>query len=126
MIYFMQYFASLVPYTALASFIVLGILSVLLILVAWFATKSVAVTAATAAATVLPLTTLYVLDAFVCKWGAFEGLISLILMQMSPFKHFYATVGDKYFDLFGIAVTLSFTAFFLLLTAQSLNRRRRS
>ena len=126
LVYFMHFFASWVPYTALASFIGLGILSVLLILVAWFATKSVAVTAVTAAATVLPLTTLYVLDAFVCQWGIFEGLISLILMQVSPFNHFYATVEDQYFDLFGVAVTLSFTAFFLLLTVQSMSRRRRA
>ncbi len=126
LLYLMPRLALQVPYTALASFIGLGILAILAMVVARLVTKSPVVTAVTAAVTVLPLITLYMLDAFVFKWGAFEGLISLILMRSSPFEHFYTTVSDAYFDLFAVVVTLAFTAFFLLLTVQSMDRRRRA
>lgn len=125
-LYFMPRLAEWLPYTALTSFIGLGLLAVLAILISWFVTKRIVVTAVTAAVTVLPLTVLYVLDAFVCHWGLFGGLISFIMMWVSPFEHFVTTVSDQYFDLFAVTVTLSFTAFFLLLTVQSLDRRRRA
>lgn len=125
-LYFMPRLALLVPYTALASFVGFGILAILAILVAWLATKRITVTAITAAVTILPLTILYVLDVFVCHWGLFEGAISLLMMRLSPFEHFLTTVSDQYFDLFAVAVILAFTAFFLLLTVQSLERRRKA
>lgn len=126
LLYFMQYFALRIPYTAIASFIGLGIIAVILIIVAWFVTRSLPVTAVTAAVTVLPLTVLYVLDAVVCHWGIFEGLISAVIERMSPFSHFFSTVNDMYIDLSGVAVDLAFTAFFLLLTVLSMNCRRKS
>ncbi len=126
LLYFMQFLSLLVPYTAVASFIGLGLLSVLLILAAWFVTQNLVVTAVTAAATVLPLTTLYLLDSVVFHWNAFEGLISLIMERLSPFTHFFYTVSNVNFDLFGVAVSLVFTVFFLLLTVLSVGGRRRA
>lgn len=112
------------PYTALASFVGFGVLAILLTVIAWFATRSTLATAITAAAAVIPLTVLYILDAFVFKWGAFEGLFYVVLAHSSPFHQFQSVITSGYFDLFSVIVMLAFAAFFLLLTVQSVNRRR--
>lgn len=125
LLYLMPHLAELIPYTSLASFVGFGILAILAIVIAWFSTKSPMVTAITAAVTVLPLTVLYVLDAFVFSWGIFEDPFYLLVKKFSPFGHFYSAVTEMYLDLFSVATMLAFTAFFLLLTVQSMDRRRR-
>lgn len=123
-LYFLPLLVELLPYTPVVSLIGLGILSILLIVISWFSSRRLTVTAVTAAATVLPLGVLFVLDSFVFKWGAFEGLLPTVISYASPFRQFETTATSSTFDLFGVSIILSFAAFFVFLTVQSADKRR--
>ncbi len=123
-LYFLSPLVELLPYTPVVSLIGMGVLAILLIVISWFSSKSLPVTAITAAATVLPLSVLYVLDSFVFKWDAFEGLFPTLISYASPFRQLENVATSGTFDLFGVSIILSFTVFFVFLTVQSTDKRR--
>ncbi len=60
---------------------------------------------------------------FFVKTGTFEGLLPKIMSQISLFERFYTFVNGV-FDLTVIVYYLTFAAFFLFLSVQSLEKRR--
>lgn len=60
---------------------------------------------------------------FFVKTGIFEGLLPKIMSQISLFERFYTFVNGV-FDLTVIVYYLTFAAFFLFLSVQSLEKRR--
>ncbi len=64
-----------------------------------------------------------IVGAFVFKQSFFEGLIPNIMNKLSLFERFYVFVNGV-FDLTGIIYYISFSAFFLFLSIQSLEKRR--
>ncbi len=123
LLYFLPQLAILMPMSSLFSFIGFSLLALLLIFGTWLFTHNTLVAAIVAVVTVLPLTVLYILDVFVCHWDAFVGLLPLLLTMISPFFQFQNVVTSSTLDLMAVIILLSYTFYFLFLSALSTDRR---
>ena len=124
-VYFAPTLISYLPYTALASFICFGVLAVIATAVAWFCTKSTVTTVITAAVSAFIVCVSYLLDT-VLSLGLYEGLFPFVTFQISPFYQYEWVVQSGFIDLYSVVALLAFTAFFVFLTVQSANKRRRA
>lgn len=104
--------------TAYGSYIVLCVCSLILAAVIRHMTKNEKLAYGTG---FLLLAVLSVL--FYVNTGIFEGLLPKIMSQLSLFERFYTFVNGV-FDLTAIVYYLTFAAFFLFLSVQSLEKRR--
>ncbi len=116
---FLPLVATVLPASALLSFIGLCVLSCLLAVVAYAVTRSFNVTAVTGAVLIIPLSVLYIF------FGEhFEGLLADILNYISPFYHFDAISQYGIFDIAALILLFSYPVLFLYLTVRSADRKR--
>lgn len=111
--------ASILPSSALASFIGFAVLALLAALVAYLATRSLTVTAITAAVLALPLVIVYFVKG---EWLA--GSLPSLLAVLSPFAQFEYMAMYGLFDLCSMLVFLSYAVLFVFLTVQAADRKR--
>lgn len=104
--------------TAYGSFIVLCIISVILAAVIRHMTKNEKLGYGAGFLLIAVLSVLFFVNT-----EMFEGLLPKIMSQLSLFKRFYTFVNGV-FDLTAIVYYLTFAAFFLFLSVQSLEKRR--
>lgn len=128
-LFFLSTLASLLPATALASYIGLLIVAILLAVVVWLVTKSPLVTSISAVAMIVPLSVLYAVMEALVKSGkrdtsVFEGLFPSILSDISPFYQFDSMAYGGYFDVYAVTMLLSVTVFFVFATVQAADKRR--
>lgn len=111
--------SSLIPGTALASFIGFAVLAVLFALIAYLTTRSLAVTAVTAAALIVPLSVTYII-----KPALFTGVFQSVIAMLSPFAQFEYMAVFGLFDIGSVVVFLSYAVLFVFLTVQTADRKR--
>ena len=116
--YFSVSLSEYVSATALGSVIALTVLIFLLGVVIRYVTGNETLAYVVCLALVALICVLYFVDA-----ASFEGLLPGIMKQLSLFERFNAFVNGV-FDLTAIVYYLSVIAFFLLLSVQSLEKRR--
>ena len=116
--YFSVSLSEYVSATALGSVIALAVLIFLLGVVIRYVTGNETLAYVVCLALVALICVLYFVDA-----ASFEGLLPGIMKQLSLFERFNAFVNGV-FDLTAIVYYLSVIAFFLLLSVQSLEKRR--
>lgn len=104
--------------TAYGSYIALCVLSVVLAAVVRHMTKNEKLAYGTGFLLIAVLSVLFYVNT-----GIFEGLLPKIMSQLSLFERFYTFVNGV-FDLTAIIYYLTFAAFFLFLSVQSLEKRR--
>lgn len=104
--------------TAYGSFLALCILSVILAAVIRYMTKNEKLGYGAGVLLVAALSVLFFVDS-----EMFEGLLPKIMSQLSLFERFYTFVNGV-FDLTALVYYLTFAAFFLFLSVQSLEKRR--
>lgn len=109
---------SLIPKTALASFIGFIIVAILLSILIWRLTKNPNVGVICAAILVVPTCAVYYF-----KREIFEGLFQKVIGYLSLYTQFYS-LNSGVFDLRGVVYFVSVTVFFLFLSVQSFERRR--
>lgn len=110
---------SAVSKTALASFIALVVVAMVVAAVAWLVTRNLNITAITAAALIVPLSVVYII--FTEK---FAGLFPSMLEAISLFIGFENIAGYAILNLGDVALFLSYTVFFVFLTVQSADKKR--
>jgi len=116
--YFSATLADYVSSTAVGSIISIVVLVILIGLLLKYLTKSNYICIGFIALCVIAVIIIYVVDSTLL-----EGLLPTIMQNFSLFERFNVFVNGV-FDLTGIIYYLSFTAFFLFLTVQSLEKRR--
>ncbi|MBR6708122.1 MAG: ABC transporter permease [Clostridia bacterium] len=116
--YLMNGIAALVPATAMASFLCLLALSVVLALIVWLLTKNYFIAVVALALCGFPLSIAYFLNA-----SAFEGLFAELISTLSIFDRFNTFVYGM-FDITAIVYYLSIIVFFVFLSVQSVEKRR--
>ena len=116
--YLMSGIATLIPTTAMASFICLIVVSLLLAAAVWGLTRNPVIAVIAAAVCILPLSALYYF-----RSELFVGLFQKVLDVVSLFTRFENFIYGI-FDVGAIVYYLSVTALFLFLTAQSVEKRR--
>lgn len=116
--YLMSGIATLIPRTAVASFLCLIVVSLLLAAAVWGLTRNPVIALITAAVCILPLSALYYFNS-----ALFVGLFQKVLDVVSLFTRFENFIYGI-FDVGAIVYYLSVTVFFLFLTAQSVEKRR--
>lgn len=110
--------ATVIPSSAVASFIFILVLCVIVALIAALISRNWIVTIITLSITVISTSICYI--AFN---SAFEGLASKILLFISPFNRFYLfTYGI--FDLTSVTFFLAMIVFFVYLSTASLDKKR--
>lgn len=114
----MPILVSLMPGTALASFIALVVLSFILGAVVWRLTSNVNAGLITSAALILPMCAIYYF-----KQALFEGLFVKLLKSLSLYDRFN-DLNSGVFSISGVIYFISVTVFFLFLSVQSLEKRR--
>ena len=116
--YFSVSLSEYVSSTAMGSVIALAVLIFLLGVVIRYVTKNETLAYVVCLALVALICVIYFVDA-----ASFEGLLPSIMKQLSLFERFNAFVNGV-FDMTAIVYYLSVIAFFLLLSVQSLEKRR--
>lgn len=116
--YLMKGIASLIPSTAIASFLCLLAVAAIAALIVWLLTKNYVIAIAALALCVFPLCLVYFLNASV-----FEGLFAELISTLSLFDRFNSFVYGM-FDVTAIVYYLSIIVFFLFLSVQSVEKRR--
>ena len=116
--YFSVSLSEYVSSTAMGSVIALAVLIFLLGVVIRYVTKNETLAYVVCLALVALICVIYFVDA-----ASFEGLLPGIMKQLSLFERFNAFVNGV-FDMTAIVYYLSVIAFFLLLSVQSLEKRR--
>jgi len=109
---------SVIPESALASFIGFIIVAALLSVLIWRLTKNPNAGMIAAIATVVPTCGIYF---FKREW--FEGLFPAVIEKLSLYSQFY-NLNSGVFDIKSVVYLISVTVFFLFLCTQSLERRR--
>ncbi len=109
----------LIPTTPISSFVGFIILSLAVALIFYIFTKDVVVPAIIGAVGVAATAIFYFQNS-----AAFEGLLGKVLMSLSVTQPIINFASYSTFDLAGIFLYVSFTALFLFLTAQVLQKRR--
>ena len=117
-LFFLGDLATYIPTTATASYLVLAAMAALLSLLLLYLTKSFPV-----AAIALVVLEVGMGAVFYVKPSLLEGLVPELLGGLSVFDRYSAFVG-QIFDLTGIVYFISFSAVFLFLTVQALEKRR--
>lgn len=109
---------TLIPTTAYASLICFAVLSGIITAIVYLLTKSSTISSITFIVTLAPT-----IIAFALNKELFEGLFPKIISYLAVFDRFtYMTSGI--FDITAIVYLVSFTAFFIYLTIQSVEKRR--
>lgn len=116
--YLMTGLASLIPTTAVASFIAFMLVGVIFGALLGTLTRNNIAWAAGTAAVVIPTCILYMI-----KSELFEGLFPKIISYLAVFDRFDVFVSGI-FDLTAVVYYISIIIFFLFLTVQSLEKRR--
>jgi ABC-2 type transport system permease protein len=119
LLFFLPMLASILPNTAMASFIGLVIMAVLAAGIAFLVTRNLNVTAITGAALVVPTSVCYIL-----MREKFEGLLPGLLGWLSPFLHFQEVSGYGIFSVASLVLVLSYPLFFVFLTVQAADKKR--
>ncbi len=117
-LFFLGDLATYIPTTASASYLALAATAALLVILLLYLTKSFPV--AMIAMVVLQVS---IAAIFWVNPALLEGLVPQLLLNLSVFDRFSAFVG-QIFDLTGIVYFISFSAVFLFLTIQALEKRR--
>ena len=120
-ILFNYYSVSLSEYissTAFGSLIALDVLAILLGFLIRYLTRNEGLAYGVALALVLALAAAFLVDS-----SMFEGLLPAVMEQLSLFERFYTFVNGV-FDVTAIVYYLSVIGFFLLLSVQSMEKRR--
>ena len=117
-LFFLGDLATYVPTTANASYLTLAVMVALLSILLLYLTKSFAV-----ASIALVVLEVGMGAVFFVKPALLEGLVPELLGGLSVFDRYSAFVG-QIFDLTGIVYFISFSAVFLFLTVQALEKRR--
>lgn len=117
-LYFSAFLESYVSATALASFLVLTVLAVLLALVFWLMTKNGGFAAVVLVVLVGALVLVYCLSP-----DSFTGLSASIVGALNLFGHF-DDIASGLLSLKAVVYYLSVIALFLFLTVQSMEKRR--
>lgn len=118
-LFFLPMLGSLLPNTAIASFVGFTVLALLAAGVAFLTTHNLNVTAITGAALIVPLSVLYI-----CLRDKFVGLLPAFLEFISPYLHFEEVAGYGIFSVPSVILLLSYPAFFVFLTVQSADKKR--
>ena len=116
--YFLESLSQLVPGTAVASVVALGITALLLGLAVWALSQNTVLAAVTAM-----LALAGVLLAYALTPASFEGLFADLIRRLSLFSRFYAFITGM-LDWTAIVYDLTVIGFFLVLTIQVLEKRR--
>ncbi len=116
--YLMSGIASLIPSTAMASFLALIVVSIVLAAIVWLLTKNPVVALIAAAICIVPLSLLYYFNSSV-----FAGLFQEMLNTLSLFDRFDNFIYGI-FDVTALVYYISVIVFFLFLTMQSVEKRR--
>ena len=116
--YFSVTLSEYVSATAFGSLVALCVILVALAALIGYLTKNKALAYGIGIVLIAVLVALYLYDSTV-----FEGLLPNIMTQLSLFERFYVFINGV-FDLTAIVYYLTFIAFFLFLSVQSLEKRR--
>ena len=119
-VYFIDLVAELIPSTATVSFVICLLAAVGLSVWFWYSCKQLTLALILAALLILPTSIL-----FVCRQTLFVGLVPNFLDRIDLFSRMGGFLYGR-LDLGGVLFYLSFAAFFLLLTVQSMEKRRRA
>ena len=117
-LFFLGNLATYVPTDAMSSYLGLAVMLALVVMVLLYLTKSFPL-----AVIVMVLLEGGLTVTYFVKPQLLEGAVPELLSKLSVFDRFSVFVG-QIFDLTGIVYILSFTAVFLFLTVQSLEKRR--
>lgn len=118
LLYLMAFLESYVSTTALAAFITLAAMVVLLALIFWLMTKNLSFSALVLAVLAAVLAAVYILSP-----DSFTGLCTTIVGAMNLFGHF-DDIASGLFSMKAVVYYLSVIALFLFLTVQSMEKRR--
>lgn len=117
-IYFMSSIGSLIPSSALVSFILCILACLVAALLMWCAAKNLNLAMITAVILVIPTAVIYLVKA-----ELFESLVPDFLISLDLFSRF-SGFSYGHFDLAATVFYLSFIGFFLFLTVRSMEKRR--
>ena len=109
----------LLPDTAVLSLIGFLVLALVVVGIAYLATRSLTVTLIAAAILIIPTVMLYILAG-----GAFDGLFPALLEWVAPFVHFENAANYGLFSVPSVILLLSYPVFFAFLTVRSADRKR--
>lgn len=118
LLYLMAFLESYVSTTALAAFITLAAMVVLLALIFWLMTKNLSFSALVLVVLAAVLAAVYILSP-----DSFTGLCTTIVGAMNLFGHF-DDIASGLFSMKAVVYYLSVIALFLFLTVQSMEKRR--
>lgn len=116
--YYLADLSSYLASTALASFITLTVVALLLALLTKHMTKN-----SLAAAGVMLVLEAGLLLLFTLDQSIFEGLVPAIVQQLSLFERFYAFI-DGVFDITSLVYFVSVSAVFVFLSIQAMEKKR--
>ena len=120
LLYLIGALVSIIPTTALASYIGIGVLAIAVALVVYLLSKNYLVAIIVAALEIIPLLVIYFVKA---EW--LEGALTEAVSRLSLFDRFYSFV-DGAFDITAVVYYISIAVFFIFLSVQSLDKRRYS
>ncbi|MDD6260880.1 MAG: ABC transporter, partial [Clostridiales bacterium] len=117
-LYLMSGLASLLPTTAVGSFVAFLILGAAFGLIVWALTRDTLIGVIAAGVVIIPTSIFYFVNQ-----EAFAGLFPSIISYLAVFDRFDVFVSGI-FDLTAVVYYLSIIVFFVFLTVQSLEKRR--
>ncbi len=120
LLYLIGALVSIIPTTALASYIGIGVLAIAVALVVYLLSKNYLVAIIVAALEIIPLSIIYFVKA-----ELLEGALTKAVSKLSLFDRFYSFV-DGAFDITAVVYYISIAVFFIFLSVQSLDKRRYS
>ena len=118
-LYFLPMLSYVIPTSALASFIGLVVVALIIAAVAFVVTRNLNVTAITGTALILPLSLSYILAG-----SRFAGLLPTLLERVAPFLQFEEVSNYGLFSVPALILLLSYPVFFVFLTVQSADKKR--
>ncbi len=119
MLFFLPILSFVLPGTALASFIGLIVMSLMVAGIAFLVTRSINVTTIVGAALIIPLSVLYMIFG-----KAFAGLLPDVVEFLAPFSHMESVGLMGLMDLRSLILLLSYPVFFVFLTVQTADKKR--
>lgn len=127
-LYYMSYIAAMVPQTSLASLIEYTIIIIIFALLIYWFTKSIMTSAIIGGVLEIILIGIYFLEKYlvakeIIESSFLESTFTVVLSNISFFNRFFDIINGS-FDISTIIYYGSFTAFFLFLTIQLIQKRR--